>query len=303
MVKTGGGLTNCVLQSYNRSDRDAVIQVLLDTTITDATKKSRLKSLDSGRTWRYLIDNYMPVLRAAEWVFVCAEILPPLPYLPEIKTAIPAPVTTLTGKKEVFQPEVKEDTLTERPFYMATQSNLIYDAVAIPNVGAEFYLGKGFSVRANWMYAWWKNDDIHWYWRTYGGDIGVRYWFGKKAKEKPLTGHHVGLYGQILTYDFELGNMGYMGGKPGGLLQDQPNYAVALEYGYSLPVANRLNLDFSIGLGYHWGIFHEYVPIDNCYVWQATKSRSYFGPTKLDISLVWLIGKGNTNNRSKGGRR
>ena len=43
-----------------------------------------------------------------------------------------------------------------------------------------------------------------------------------------------------------------MGGKPGGTLWEKMNYAVGLEYGYSLPVARRLNLDFVIGLGY-WG--------------------------------------------------
>ena len=300
-----GGLTTSVLNSYNKSDRDQVLSILQDTTISDATRKTRLKSLDSGRTWRFLIDTYMPVLRAAEWVFVCAEVIPPLP---SVKTELSAPVVAISGKKVSPSqvrtiPEVKEDTLKEHPFYMALETNLLYDAVAIPNIGAEFYLGKGFSAKVNWMYAWWKSDPIHWYWRTYGGDIGVNYWFGKAAKEKPLTGHHVGLYGQILTYDFELGYLGFMGGKPGGLLYDQPNYTVALEYGYSVPIAKRLNLDFSVGVGYHWGIFHEYVPMDDCYVWQATKKRQYLGPTKLDISLVWQIGKGNTNNRSKGGRR
>ena len=42
--------------------------------------------------------------------------------------------------------------------------------------------------------------------------------------------------------------------------------------------------------------------IDNCYVWQATKERHWFGPTKAEISLVWLIGRGNFN-KGKGGRR
>lgn len=40
-----------------------------------------------------------------------------------------------------------------------------------------------------------------------------------------------------------------MGGKPGGSLWEKCNYAVGVEYGYSLPVGRRLNLDFVIGAG------------------------------------------------------
>ena len=71
------------------------------------------------------------------------------------------------------------------------------------------------------MYAWWKTDRRHWYWRTYGGDMVIRKWLGKAAKEKPLTGNIIWAYTkQIFTYDFETGGKGYMGGKPGGTLWD-----------------------------------------------------------------------------------
>ena len=106
----------------------------------------------------------------------------------------------------------------------------------------------------------------------------------------------------MLTYDFETGGRGYMGGEPGGTLFDRANFAGGVEYGYSLPVGRRLNLDFTIGVGYMGGKYYEYKPIDDCYVWQATKQRHYFGPTKLEVSLVWLLGRDNTN-KGKGGKR
>ena len=59
-----------------------------------------------------------------------------------------------------------------------------------------------------------------------------------------------------------------MGGKPGGTLWDKMNWAAGVEYGYSLPVARRLNIDFTIGVGYWGGTYHEYKPVDDCYVWQ-----------------------------------
>lgn len=189
-----------------------------------------------------------------------------------------------------------------KPFYMSLKTNLLYDAALVSNIGAEFYLGKGWSVGANWMYAWWNSNKRHNYWRIYGGELDIRKYFGRRAQTKPLTGHHLGIYGQAFTYDFETGHKGYIGGKPGGTLWDKLNYAIGVEYGYSLPISRRLNLDFTLGVGYWGGEYHEYIPSDGHYVWQSTKQRHWFGPTKAEVSLIWLIGRGNYNEK-KGGKR
>ena len=192
----------------------------------------------------------------------------------------------------------------KKPFYMAIKTNMLYDAVATPNISAEFYLGKGFTLSAGYTHAWWKVDSKNLFWRYYGIDASLRWWFGKSSRIKPLQGHHIGLNYQIMTYDFQFGNKGILAGKPGGTLFDRPSHILAVEYGYSLPIARRLNLDFAIGFGCHWGIFDEYIPIDGHDVWQATKRRMFFGPTKVEVSLVWLIGYGNYNkNKGKGAKR
>lgn len=184
---------------------------------------------------------------------------------------------------------------------MDLRTNMLFDAFAIPNIGVDFYLGKNFTIGANWMYAWWKTDKRHRYWRIYGGEINARRFFGSKAAEKPLTGHHLGIYAGAFTYDFEWGGMGYMGGKPSGTLWDRCMFYGGLEYGYSLPVSPRLNIDFTLGIGYMRGTEERYVPeINDHYVWKGTYKRSWVGPTKAEVSLVWLIGQGNTNKR-KGG--
>lgn len=187
------------------------------------------------------------------------------------------------------------------PFQVAVKTNMLYDLALVPNIGIEFHLGRGWTVGASWMHAWWKNGRAHNYWRIYGGELDVRKYFGSRAERKPLTGHHLGLYLQALTYDFELGGKGYMGGKPGGTLFDKASYGAGLEYGYSLPVARRLNIDFGIGIGYFGGEYRVYDPLDTHYVWKETKHRHWFGPTKAEVSLVWLIGRGNCNEK-KGGK-
>ena len=34
-------------------------------------------------------------------------------------------------------------------------------------------LSLGLYLAGNWMYAWWKSDRKHNYWRIYGGDADV----------------------------------------------------------------------------------------------------------------------------------
>ena len=253
----------------------------------------KLRALNDGKVWQQMHKLFFERMRNACAVFVTYKKELPVVQQPIITE--PEPITQEYEPKEPIVPEfVIEEPKEKSPFYMGLKTNLLYNILAIPNLGAEFYLGSNFSVATNWHYAWWKNDKKYDYWRTYGGDLAVRYWLGKKAHEKSLTGHHIGLYGQMITYDFELG------GK--GVLADRWSWATGLEYGYSLPIAKCMNLDFTIGLGYHWGEFKEYLPIDGHYVWQATKNRNYWGPTKAEISLVWLIGRGNYNQR-KGGNK
>ena len=247
----------------------------------------RLQRLRGGEPYRYMYRELFPALRRSQVEFRYRAVEPLVVH------------DTLWLRDTVWlhdtvYVEVKTEVPVRKPFYMSLHTNMLYDLALVPNGGVEFYLGRGWSVAGNWMYAWWKSDRKHNYWRIYGGDLAVRKYFGRLAKEKPLTGHHAGVYGGIVTYDFELGGRGYLG--------DRWSWHAGVEYGYALPIARRLNLEFSLGLGYLGGEYKEYLPIDDCYVWQATKRRRWFGPTKAGIALVWLIGHGNENH-GKGGRR
>lgn len=254
----------------------------------------RVQRLRGGVPYRYMYKHHFPELRASRLYLEYEKVWNP---------AKPAPVVVLKPDTVYIH-----DTLYVvqcppcKPFYMAIKTNALYDVLAVPNIGVEFYLGKGWSAGADWMYGWWKCDHRHRYWRAYGGDVYLRKWLGRAARRKPLTGHHLGVYGQLLTYDFEWGGKGIMGGEPGGSLWDRAHWGAGLEYGYSVPIARRWNLDFTLGAGYLEGKYYEYRPVDGCYVWQATKNRRWIGPTKAEISFVWLIGCDNYN-RKKGGKR
>lgn len=266
-------------------------------------RKHRLMNLRGGRPWKYMYDKMFPELRGSSVQIVCEveRREPQRVIIPEPVTAPPSLRDTVTICRTDTVIICKTDTVylpapvEKKPFYMDVRTNMLYDAVLVPNIGVEFYLGKDWSIVGDWAYAWWNSNKRHRYWRIYGGELELRKWFGRLAKEKPLQGHHVGLYGQVATYDFEFGGKGQMGGEPGGNIWDRASWGVGVDYGFSLPVGRHINIDFTLGIGYFGGTYYEYIPDQGCYVWQATKQRHYFGPTKLEVSLVWLLGRGNYN--------
>lgn len=301
------GLLRMVQNDYNTPSRDEVIALLNDIISTDGAVIDgvdpliRLKRLAGGKPYLYMYRKMFPELRASKVVLWFDRV--PNPFnAPSIAPRLAPLSLSYAPVPEISVNAVPQPRKAPSPFYMSLRTNMLYDLGLVPNIGADFYLGKNFSLSAFWTYAWWKTDRKHWYWRTYGGDVALRYWFGKAAAAKPLTGHHIGIYAQALTYDFEFGNKGYMAGQPGGNIFDQANLGAGIEYGYSLPITPRLNLDFTASVGYMGGKCWEYVAEDDCYVWQRTKKTRWFGPTKLEVSLVWLIGKANIN-LGKGGKR
>ncbi|MBD5290413.1 MAG: DUF3575 domain-containing protein [Bacteroides sp.] len=271
----------------------------------DLHNLSHLKELQGGVPYRYLYERIFPSLRRSI-LYLDYQLIP------GVDLTVTGPSLTANGPdmripvsdRPFIIPGSQVNSgvpSAGRNFYMGVKSNLLYDVAALPSIGVEFYLGKNISIVGNWTYGWWSNDSRHRYWRAYGGDLALRWWFGRAAHNKPLTGHHIGLFGGVTTYDFELGGRGIMGGIPGGTLWDRCMKLGGVEYGYSLPIARRFNLDMTLGVGYLGGKVVKYVPTRTGYMWESTRNLHWFGPVKAEISLVWLIGAGN-ENRKEGSR-
>ena len=258
-------------------------------------RKRQLQNLDGGKAWKYMLDNHFYTLRTGA-VVVCevktlaAESTPSAAEARSEQASQSPSSPPFPAIPSQVHPESQAPPVAS---YFALKSNLLYDALLVPNLSLEASIGSGWTLGAGGMLAWWSKDAKHRYWRIYGGDLEIRKYFGTLSKSKPLQGHHLGIYGDFLTYDFEFGAKGY---------QSKATYAAGIKYGYSHPIANRLNLDFALGIGYLHSNYKTYVPRDGCYVYQETKKRKWLGPTQAEISLVWLLGKGNTNKK-KGGKK
>ena len=259
-------------------------------------RKRQLQNLDGGKAWKYMLDNHFYTLRTGAIVVCEVKTLADeaRPEQARLEQARPEPAS-LSPSSPPFPAIPSQVNPAQEPppaaSYLALKSNLLYDALLVPNLSLEASISGGWTLAAGGMFAWWSKDVKHRYWRIYGGDLEIRKYFGTLSKSKPLQGHHLGIYGDFLTYDFEFGAKGY---------QSKATYAAGIKYGYSHPIANRLNLDFALGIGYLHSNYKTYVPKDGCYVYQETKKLKWLGPTQAEISLVWLLGKGNTNTKGNG---
>lgn len=265
------GLINEVETRYHRHNREEVLALLKDKSLRDDVRKWKLRQIDNGFTWDYLCTLYMPFLRATSVISIFRS-------LPKAEAKVPVEFKQEISSEAVSQTDVP---VHSQKVFMTIRTNMLYDAALTPTIGVDFHLGRNWTLGANWSYAWWHKDSWSYYHRVYGGDVNLRKYFGASARRRPLSGHHIGIYAQALTYDFEYGSTGFL---------SEFSYGGGLEYGYSLPVSRTLNIDFSIGCGYLGGEYKVYDPIDNHYVWRETRQRHWFGPTKAEISLVWNIG-------------
>lgn len=170
---------------------------------------------------------------------------------------------------------------------VALKTNLLHDAALTPDLGVEISIARRFSLSVEGVYAWWSKDSRHRYWRVRGGTAEARVWFGDKSRRRALTGHHAGIYASVYDYDFEFGHKGRQAPEAG--------YSVGVGYGYSFRIAPRLNLDLGVRIGYSAGKVIEYEPQCGRYVCTDRYYKRYFGPTGIDVTLVWFPGKGKRN--------
>ena len=254
--------------------RNTPVWVIKNGQITDSRKR-QLMNLYGGKAWEDMLRNVFYDMRYAT-IRITYTRYDTLPAPSGITCREPEPAE-YTLPDTITIPSYRAE---KRQSWMAVHNNMLLDMLIIPNVGVEFALGKHVSLGADWMYAWWKSDPTF-YWRIYGGDAYMRYYPWADRKNRPLTGQHFGIYGGILTYDFELGVRGNMG--------ERWSWFAGLEYGVSVPLARNLNLDLSIGAGYMGGEYKVYDYEEGYYVWKYTARRNWIGPTKADISLVWLL--------------
>lgn len=168
-----------------------------------------------------------------------------------------------------------------RPLF-AVKTNLLFDAALMPNIELEVPIGKRWSLNGEYMFPWWLINDDRYCLQILMGGLEVRYRPGRRSGRDVLTGHFIGLYAGGGKYDLQWDKNGYQG---------EFFIAAGVSYGYAHSIARNLRLEYNIGIGMLRTDYRHYHSRDNhrTLLWQENGEYTWLGPTKLKISLVWLI--------------
>lgn len=299
MVDNGqqwGRLTEMVEERLDMPFRDEVLAILREPERDYVngelveTRKPRLMALHDGEQWRWMLKEMFPKLRATsliitlppemtrivDTVFVAQTVTPtePAAATSSFATVTAMPVET-ARIDSVLPPKPTPNTLM-------VKTNLAFDLLWMPQLGLELNMGRGWSLNVEGCYGWWKTQDLFYPFRSLGGTVELRKYLGKTRKQRPMTGHHLGLYGQLQKWGYDTGYHGdystsFWGG--GGLA-----------YGYSMSIGRRFNLDLLLGVGYVQGDYHHYQRHETQEIWDPIKKKEkWIGPTRLEISLGWRM--------------
>jgi hypothetical protein len=175
----------------------------------------------------------------------------------------------------------------QKSLYMVIKNNLLYDAALTPNLTAEIYLGKNWSVAAEGNWSWWSKpspDPNRWYHRIQAAGVELRRWI---KPQRPLQGHAFGIYALGGTYDIRLfvkdeNTKGWL---------SNWSWSAGVGYGYSFPVSKRLSVELGVSAGYLTGTYYEndWCTELNEGSRRAEKIRRYWGPTRIGCSLAWRL--------------
>lgn len=206
---------------------------------------------------------------------------------PRIRTSAPPEKTAQPSGAVAQEPQqprrqeqpkaAKRNTGLDNRF-MAVKTNVAYDAVAVLNLGFEMQVSRKLTVDIPVIWSLWDwKQDLGL--RIVAVQPEVRYWFGT-----PGRGHAVGVNAGIASYNFRHDDIRYQN------TAGRPLVSAALGYTYALPLDKHWSAEFSLALGYANVSYNRYYNIDNG-ARINSKTKNYFGPTKIGITLNYRLGK------------
>lgn len=167
----------------------------------------------------------------------------------------------------------------------ALRIDALYGGVTLtPNLSAEIGLSRRSTLEITGSYNPWNregsvnNNDkfVHWLVRP-----EYRYWFCERFSGHYIGAHvfyskyNIGGYNVPMLFDKEYRNEGYA-------------YGAGIVYGYNLSLAKRWGLEFTAGVGVARLEYDRY-DCEFCSRDSEPKTKTYLGPTRLGISLVFII--------------
>ncbi len=163
------------------------------------------------------------------------------------------------------------------------KTNVLYDAFTNINLGAEFKVANRNTIDVTVDYNPWTFSDNKKF-KHILVQPEWRYWLCE-----PYNRHFLGIHAHWAY--FNVGNIKL----PLGIYKQLQDYRYegwllggGFTYGYQWYLSPRWNLETSVGLGYFYAHYDKY-DCHKCGEKLGKDHKHYIGPTKLAISLIYLI--------------
>lgn len=170
---------------------------------------------------------------------------------------------------------------------LAIKSNLIYDAIAVANLGVEIPMAPKWTLDVSGnLNAWTINNHR---WKHWLVQPEARYWLCER-----FQGHFFGIH--ALGGQYNVGNLRnsihFLGTDFSDLTHNRYEGWMAgagIAYGYSWILSKHWNIEAEIGFGWIYTRSDVY-PCEKCGTkLDANRVHNYVGPTKAALNLVYLF--------------
>ena len=169
---------------------------------------------------------------------------------------------------------------------VAAKTNLLYDAVTALNVEVEIPIWDRLSIMWEDTFPWWETGNKYCF-QLWEMGAEARYWFKpwNTVGTEKLRGFFAGPYVMSGKYDFQFDKaINYQG----------ELWSAGITAGYSAPIgkSKKVNLEFSLSMGYMKSPFRHYQPTDDYskLIKDPANNGTFYNifmyPTKAKVSLV-----------------
>lgn len=170
---------------------------------------------------------------------------------------------------------------------LAIKTNILYDATATVNIGAEIGLAPKWTLDLSGNLNAWSKDNLT-KWKHWMVQPEARYWFCDR-----FSRHFIGTH--LIGGAFNLGgienNISFLG-TDFSVLRDHryQGYAfgAGVAYGYAFILGKRWNLELELGAGYMCLDYEKFECV-GCGRKVGEGIHHYVGPTKAAVNLVFLF--------------
>lgn len=172
----------------------------------------------------------------------------------------------------------------------AIKTNVPFLVMGSPNIGAEFTIGRQFSINGDvlWTpYLFKKNEEVF---RSLIGILDFRYYINPKYyyTNNMFDGFYIGPY--VEAGNFNVGFKKY-DDYTRNFRRKGWGVSSGVTLGYKFYLSTRFRLDLNLGVGYAHLQYNKYYLGGEWadYPLEIKKTRSWVGPTKFGIHLVYNI--------------